>query len=128
MQKANYQHSDLTKKIIGAFFTVYNTLGHGFLEAVYEKALHIELTKIGIKAQTQIPIKVYYNDFEVGHYFADILVEDKVILELKAIKNLLPEHEAQLQNYLKATGLDVGLLLNFGIEPVFKRRTRQVKS
>ena len=127
MQKANYQHSELTEKIIRAFFTVYNTLGYGFLEAVYEKSLVIELIKLGLDAKTQTPIEVHYDGFKVGHYFADILVNDTVIVELKAIKNLIPENEAQLQNYLKATGLDVGLLLNFGLKPEFKRRTRPAK-
>jgi GxxExxY protein len=127
MQKENYRHSELTDKIIGAFYTVYNKLGHGFLENVYENALSIELTKIGLDVQTQVSIKVYYDEIEVGSYFADILVNDTVILELKAVEHVLPAHEAQLQNYLQAVRLDVGLLLNFGVQPTVKRRTRRVK-
>ncbi|WP_338761318.1 GxxExxY protein [Bernardetia sp. ABR2-2B] len=128
MQNENYRHSELTDKIIGAFYTVYNKLGHGFLENVYENALSIELKKIGLDIQTQVSIKVYYDEYEVGSYFADILVNDTVILELKAVEHVLPAHEAQLQNYLQAVRLDVGLLLNFGVQPVVKRRTRRVKA
>lgn len=127
MQNENYWHSELTDRIIGAFYTVYNKLGHGFLENVYENALSIELTKIGLDVQTQVAITVYYDEIEVGNYFADMLVNDTVILELKAIEHILPAHEAQLQNYLQAVRLDVGLLLNFGLKPTVKRRTRRVK-
>lgn len=127
MQNENYRHSELTDRIIGAFYTVYNKLGHGFLENVYENALSIELTKIGLDVQTQVAITVYYDEIEVGNYFADMLVNDTVILELKAIEHILPAHEAQLQNYLQAVRLDVGLLLNFGLKPTVKRRTRRVK-
>lgn len=127
MQTSNHQHSELTDKVIGAFYTVYNKLGHGFLENVYENALSIELTKIGLEVQTQVAIKVYYDEVEVGNYFADMLINDTVILELKAVEHVLPSHEAQLQNYLQAVPLDVGLLLNFGVQPVVKRRTRRVK-
>ena len=128
MQNENYRHSELTDKIISAFYTVYNKLGCGFLENVYENALLIELRKIGLDAQRQVAMTVYYDEFEVGKYFADILVSDLIILELKAVEHILPIHEAQLQNYLQAVRLDVGLLLNFGVKPTVKRRTRRVKS
>lgn len=116
------KHKPLTDVVLCCFYTVYNTLGYGFLEKVYENALLIELGKRGIKAQAQYPITVFYDDKPVGEYFADILVEDAVIVEIKAARSILPEHEAQLLNYLKATELEVGLLLNFGPSPHFKRR------
>ena len=105
-----------------AFYNVYNELGYGFLEKVYENAMMIELKKMGLDSEKQRPIKVYYDEILVGDYYADILVEDKVILELKAIENICPEHEVQLVNYLKATEIEVGLLLNFGPKPQQKRR------
>ncbi len=114
MIRENYKYSDITDKIIKAYYAVYNKLGYGFLEKVYEKSLMIELSKMGLRCENQFPINVYYEGKEVGKYFADILVEDVVILELKADKNLCPEHEAQLLNYLKATDIEVGMLLNFG--------------
>jgi len=115
-------HKELTSRIIHCFYTVYNTLGFGFLEKVYEKALMIELLKNGIKAEKQKPITVYYQDEIVGEYFADIMVEDTVILELKATEFLVMEHELQLINYLKATDKEIGLLLNFGKKPEFRRK------
>ena len=118
-----YKHSDLTEKIIGAFYAVYSTLGYGFLEKVYEQALIIELQKRGLNGQTQVPIHVYYDGQLVGEYFADIIVNELVILEIKAAKSLANEHEAQLLNYLKATPYEVGLLLNFGPKPETKRRS-----
>lgn len=118
----NYKYSDLTGQIIKAFYNVYNYLGYGFLEKVYENAMIIELQKMGLHCQKQKPIKVHYYDKEIGDYFADIVVEDKVILELKAAECLMEEHEYQLINYLKATDVEVGLLLNFGKEPEFKRK------
>ncbi len=108
------KHADLTHKINGAFFKVYNTLGYGFSEKVYQNALAIELRALGLKAEVQKQIPVYYAGIMVGEYYADIVVNDVVILELKAIQRLLSEHEAQLLNYLKATPIEVGLLLNFG--------------
>ncbi len=104
---------DLTEKIIGACFEVSNELGVGFLEGVYEKALIIALADKEIDATAQSPLKVLFRDKVVGDFYADILVEDKVIIELKAVKALSPEHEAQIINYLKATGIKVGLLINF---------------
>ena len=120
--ESNFKHSDITDKIIKAFYNVYNQLGYGFLEKVYEHAMLLELSKIGLGCQNQFPIKVYYDNKEVGDYYADILVENVVVVELKAAENLCPEHECQLINYLKATDLEVGLLLNFGKEPQLKRK------
>ena len=119
--KTNILEKELTNKIIKSFYNVYNKLGYGFLEKVYEKSLIIELTKQDIICESQKPIAVYYDDIKVGEYFADIIVEDRVIIELKAVESLKKEHEAQLYNYLKATNIEVGLLLNFGKEPKFKR-------
>lgn len=118
----NFKHSELTKLVIKAYYNVYNKLGYGFLEKVYEKAMLIELHEMGVKARNQLPIKVYYHEQEVGNYFADILVEESVIIELKASEYLCEEDEAQLTNYLKATSIEVGLLLNFGKTPQFKRK------
>ena len=122
-------HKEITSAIISAFYTVYNTLGYGFLEKVYENALVIELEKRGLKVQTQVPIQVYYEGKNVGNYFADLLVSDTVIVELKATEKLVSAQEAQLVNYLKATQFEVGLLLNFGKEAKFKRKilTQQKK-
>ena len=116
------KHKELTEEIIRIFYKVYNTLGYGFLEKVYENAMMIELRKSNIPATPQSPIQVLYEDKVVGEYFADILVDEKVIVEIKAVKNLNPEHEAQLLNYLKATEIEVGLLLNFGPKPEIKRK------
>lgn len=110
-------HEKITGKIIKAFYTVYNTLGYGFLEKVHENALLIELSKLGLSAKTQFPITVYYEEKVVGNYFADMFVANAVIVELKAAESLNPAHEAQLINYLKATNAEVGLLLNFGKKP-----------
>ena len=117
-----YKHKDLTEKTIMAFYDVYNVLGYGFLEKVYENALMIELERIGLSAKAQRPIQVFYTEKVVGEYFADILVEDAIIVEIKAAKNVTTEHEAQLLNYLKATQIEVGLLLNFGPKPEVKRK------
>lgn len=116
------KHKEVTDKIISAFYTVYNTLGFGFLEKVYENALFVELKKIGLKVDRQRSIKVYYDKLEIGEYFADIVINDCVILELKAIDCLCDEHSYQLINYLKATNIEVGLLLNFGKSPQIKRK------
>ncbi len=115
-------HENITKKIIEAYYKVFNTLGYGFLEKVYENALKIELKKMNLKVEQQQNIKVFYESFEVGDYYADLIVEDLVIIELKAAESLCEEHEIQLINYLKATNLEVGLLLNFGKKPEFKRK------
>jgi GxxExxY protein len=116
------KHTDITEKIIRAFYTVYNQLGFGFLEKVYENALVIEMRGLGLSVSAQTPIAVYYQYQIVGEYVADIVVEECVLVELKAVKELAPEHETQLLNYLKATVYEVGLLLNFGKEPEIKRK------
>lgn len=117
-----YLHRDITEKIIKAFYNVYNVLGFGFLEKVYENAMMIELSLMKLICEKQKPIDVYFKEKKVGEYFADIIVENKVIIELKAAEGLIPEHEAQLLNYLKATNIEVGLLLNFGKTPQIKRQ------
>jgi len=119
---SNFLHSEITDLILKAYYQVYNKLGFGFLEKVYENALMIELKRLNLKCERQKPITVNYDGIDIGEYFADIIVNDCVIIELKAAENLCPEHEAQLVNYLKATEIEVGLLLNFGKEPKFKRR------
>ncbi len=118
----DYRHSRLTQRIIEIFYRVYNTLGYGFLEKVYERAMMLELTKNGIPAVSQSLIQVEYDGSVVGEYYADILIDNKVIVEIKAIKNVTQENEAQLLNYLKATQIEVGLLLNFGPKPEIKRK------
>ena len=118
----NYKHSDITEKIIKAFFKVYNTLGYGFLEKVYENALFIELRAMKMFVEKQKRVEVYYLGEKVGDYFADLIVDECVIVELKASESLCEEHEFQLINYLKATEIEVGLSLNFGKEPAFKRK------
>jgi len=117
-----FKHSALTSAIIGAFYDVYNELGYGFLEKVYENSLTHELKKRGLHVQQQAPIKVYYDELLVGQYFADLLVNEAVIIELKAAESIAEEHEAQLLNYLKATDIDVGLILNFGPKPQVMRK------
>ena len=118
----DFKHIELTEKIINIFYKVYNRLGYGFLEKVYENALMIELKKEGIPAVSQSAIKVLYEGEIIGEYYADILVANKVIVEIKATKRLIGEHEAQLLNYLKATDIEIGLLLNFGTKPELKRK------
>jgi len=113
---------ELSGKIIGVFYSVYNTLGHGFLEKVYENAMMIELRKAGLNPEQQKRIDVYYDGEIVGEYFADIVVNDLIILELKVAEAIAPEHEAQLLNYLKGTEVELGLLFNFGPKPQFIRR------
>ncbi|MBL7775849.1 MAG: GxxExxY protein, partial [Saprospiraceae bacterium] len=112
-----FLHQEITDKIIGAFYSVYNNLGYGFLEKVYERALLWELRSQGLSVIQQQQIKVFYKSQEVGLYFADLLVNDTVAVEIKAVDTLLDAHKRQIQNYLKATSLEVGLVLNFGPEP-----------
>ena len=112
----------LTEVIIGAFYDVYNTLGYGFLEKVYENALKLELEHRGLRVISQMPIKVLYRNVLVGDYYADLLVEDKVIIELKSAEKIRIEHEMQLFHYLKATQVEIGLLLNFGPKPEVRRK------
>ena len=121
-ESENPKYKSLTEKIIGIFYRVYNNLGYGFLEKVYENAMVIECEKEGIPVAAQAPISVLYDGKIIGEYFADLLVDDRVIVEIKASKMLAPENEAQLLNYLKATKIEVGLLLNFGPKPQVKRK------
>jgi len=118
----DFKYKKLTEKIIRIFYRVYNNLGYGFLEKIYENAMMIEFKKEGIFAVAQFAIKVFYEGEVMGEYYADILVDNKVVVEIKAAKHLVEENEAQLLNYLKATDIEVGLLLNFGIKPEFKRK------
>ncbi|MEA3496151.1 MAG: GxxExxY protein [Bacteroidota bacterium] len=115
-------NNDLTKEIIACAYKVHNTLGPGFLEKVYENAMMIELKKAGLKAKQQFNIPVFYDHTLIGDFFADIIVEDKVILELKAIENLIKIHEVILVNYLQGTGNEIGLLINFGSSVEVKRK------
>jgi GxxExxY protein len=119
--KLGFKHQELTRKIIGVFYELYDELGHGFLESVYEAAMLIALREAGLKAEPQMPIAVYFRGNRVGDFRADLMVENAVLLELKAARALDSSHEAQLLNYLRATEIEVGLLLNFGTKPEFKR-------
>ncbi|MBA4139606.1 MAG: GxxExxY protein [Segetibacter sp.] len=116
------KHEEITNKIIKGFYKVYNTLGYGFLEKVYENALFFELKKEGLYVEKQKKIEVYYLGQLVGDYYADLIVSDLIIVELKAHECLLEEHDNQLINYLKATEIEVGLLLNFGKKPEVRRK------
>ena len=118
----NYLHSDITSLIIKGFYVVYNRLGFGFLEKVYQNALLIELRKYDLDCVANKAIELYYDEYKVGLYYADIVVNNCVIIENKASEELCPAHEAQLVNYLKATDFEVGLLLNFGQTPDIKRK------
>ncbi len=115
-------HKELTDKILQAFYDVYNELGYGFLEKVYQNSLYLELISRGFKVSAQKQIKVYYKGVEVGEYYADMLVNDLVILELKAADYIVQDFEWQLINYLRGTEIEVGLVLNFGIKPDFRRK------
>jgi len=123
-------YKDLTDRIIKCFYEVYNQLGYGFLEKVYHRAMLIELKSEDLSVEDQPSIKVFYKDEEVGDFYADIIVDNKIILELKAAEQLVEEHECQLINYLKATDIEVGLLLNFGKKPEIRRKifTNDLKS
>ena len=118
-------HKELTGSLLKLFYEVYNELGHGFLEKVYQNALYTELKINGFDVESQKQIKVYYKNVEVGEYYADLIVNDKVILELKATESITEAHEFQLLNYLKSTNIEVGLLLNFGKKPEFCRKVFQ---
>lgn len=115
-------HEELTDVIIKTFYEVYNELGYGFLEKVYQNSLYLELKNKGYKVEAQKRINVYYKGTEVGEYFADLIVENTVILELKAADGIVKDFENQILNYLRATDCEVGLLLNFGKKPEFKRK------
>jgi GxxExxY protein len=115
------KHGKITDKIIGVFYDVYNELGHGFLESVYHRSLVLALQSVGLNVSSRVDIPVWFRGSEVGHFQADILVEQCVLLELKAARALESAHRAQLLNYLRATEIEVGLLLNFGEKPEVKR-------
>jgi GxxExxY protein len=116
------KHEEITKKIIGSAYTVHRQLGFGFLESVYKKAMVIELTKNGLKAEEEKPLKVHYDGQLVGEFFIDLFVEDSVVVELKSIQHLSKQHEVQLVNYLKGLERDIGLLINFGSSGVEVKR------
>lgn len=118
---ANFLHKNLSDVILKIYYEVFNELGYGFLEKVYQNAMYLELKSKGYKVEAQKQIKVYYKNQVVGEYYADLIVEDSITLELKACECLMDEHKAQLLNYLKATDIEIGLLLNFGTTPEFKR-------
>jgi GxxExxY protein len=118
----NLLHEELSEIIIKTFYEVYNELGYGFLERVYQNSLYLELKSKGLKVEAQKKIEVYYKGIEVGQYYADLIVEDLIILELKAADSIVKEFENQILNYLKGTNCEVGLLLNFGRKPEFRRK------
>jgi GxxExxY protein len=115
------RHFQLTQKIIAVFFDVYNELGHGFLESVYQESLILALKDVGLMVHSPIEIPVWFRSHQVGKFQGDVLVEKCVLLELKAARTLDSSHKAQLLNYLRATEIEIGLLLNFGVKPEFKR-------
>lgn len=120
-------HKELSEKVIGCAYRVYNTMGFGFLESVYETCLLIELKKAGLKAEAQKAIKVFYDDEIVGDFKADVMVENLIILELKSVRQIAIAHELQLVNYLTATHMDIGLIINFGEKKVeIKRKVREL--
>ena len=116
------EYKELTEKIIGCAYRVYNRMGFGFLESVYEKCMLIELRKADLDAESQKPITVYYENEIVGEFVADIIVNDTIILELKSVRRIIKAHEVQLVNYLVSTGKPVGLILNFGERKVEVKR------
>jgi GxxExxY protein len=118
---ADLKHRELTQKIIGVFYEVYNELGHGFLESVYQRSLILALNDAGLMVHSPVDIPVYFRGSQVGDFEADVLVEKCVLLELKAVRTLDTSHQAQLLNYLRATDIEIGVLLNFGVKPEFKR-------
>jgi GxxExxY protein len=117
----NLKHGELTELIIGVFYDVYNELGYGFLESTYSEAMLIALQDAGLSASREVSVPVWFRDRKVGQYFADLLVNDCVLLELKTARTIESAHEAQLLHYLRATEIEVGLLLNFGVRPQFRR-------
>jgi GxxExxY protein len=119
--EAALKHAEVIEKIIGVFYDVYNELGYGFLECVYEESLVIALNEAGLTANRQIPLPVWFRGHKVGEFRADVLVENCVLLELKSARSLDPAHEAQLLHYLKSTEIEIGMLLNFGARPQFRR-------
>lgn len=116
------KHKELTDGILKTFYEVYNELGYGFLEKVYQNSMYIELKNKGYKVEAQNKIKVYYKGTKVGEYYADLIVENLIILELKAVDYIVKDFENQILNYLRSTDCEVGLLLNFGKKPEFRRK------
>ncbi|MFH1932410.1 MAG: GxxExxY protein [Pseudomonadota bacterium] len=126
-RRDNMEYQEVTETIIGCAYRVYNKMGFGFLESVYEKCLLIELRKAGLNTESQKPITVYYESEIVGEFVADIIVNDAIILELKSVRRIIKAHEVQLVNYLVATGKPVGLILNFGEKKVeIKRKVKDL--
>jgi GxxExxY protein len=115
------KHEELTGRVLKVFYEVYNELGHGFLESIYQRAMAVALSSVGLRIGEQLPIAVFFRGQQIGAFAADLIVDGVVIVELKAARSLEPAHEAQLLNYLRATEMEVGMLLNFGPEPQFKR-------
>ena len=118
----------LTELVIGCAYKIHNALGSGFLKKIYRKSLAIEIAKNGLKVEQESPIEVMYDEQVVGEFYADLLIENRLIIEIKAVQNFLREHEVQLVNYLTATGIDAGLLLNFGASVQVKRKHRIFKA
>jgi GxxExxY protein len=121
MESPSLKHAELTEKIIGIFYDVYNELGYGFLECIYEESLLIALRATGLEVQNQVPVPVWFRQHKVGEFRADVLVENAVMLELKSARILDASHEAQLLHYLRSTEVEIGLVLNFGLRPQFRR-------
>jgi GxxExxY protein len=121
------KYEELTHKIIGCAYNVFNQLGYGFLESVYQKAMTIELGKNGLKYEAETPLKVYYDNQVVGDYYIDLCIEDTVIVELKSVENINKQHEVQLVNYLSGTKKDIGLLINFGLSGVEVKRKYRLR-
>jgi GxxExxY protein len=122
------KHKDLTHTIIGAAYTVHNTLGFGFLESVYKKSMIVELQKADLIVENEKPLHVYYDEKVVGEFFVDLFIENEIAVELKSVKCIIKEHEIQLVNYLNALRLDIGLLINFGPSGVdVKRKYRHAE-
>ena len=122
------EHEEITRKIIGAAYKVFNTLGFGFLESVYQKAMLIEMGKSKLKVEAEKPLNVYYENQSVGEFFVDLFIDNTVVVELKSVQNLAKEHEVQLVNYLNGLKKEIGLLINFGPSGVIvKRKYREVQ-
>ena len=117
----NLKHAELTGNILKSFFEVFDVLGYGFLESVYHQAMFIQLREMGLRVESQFGIDVLYKTHTIGRFYADFVVENLVIIELKAVSDIIPAHKAQLLNYLRASDYEVGLLLNFGKRPEYKR-------
>jgi GxxExxY protein len=122
MAQLTGKHADLTEIVISAFYAVYNALGYGFAEKVYHGAMFVELQQRHVNVKSEYPLPVYYHGVQVGDFYTDLIVNDVLIIELKAVKELIDEHRAQLLNYLKASTYEVGLLLNFGPAPKVERK------